>query len=185
MKRVCIFCGSSQGHDPIYAAEARLLGQALARRGWGLVFGAGHIGLMGVLADAVLEAGGEAIGVIPQALVDRELAHANLSELRVVGSMHERKALMAELSDAFIGLPGGYGTADEWFEMLTWTQLKLQSKPIGLLNTLGFFDSLLSWVDRALMDGFIKPKHRNLFVVERDTEALLNKLFEPSEGMQS
>ncbi|MBI3408418.1 MAG: TIGR00730 family Rossman fold protein [Planctomycetes bacterium] len=177
--RLCVFCGSSQGSNPVYANEARALGHALAQRDCGLVFGAGHIGLMGVLADAVLEAGGEAIGVIPQALVDRELAHERLTELRIVGSMHERKALMAQLADAFLALPGGFGTADEWFEMLTWTQLKMQSKPIGLLNTLGFFDPLLAWIDRAIAEGFIQAKHRDLFTVSRKLESLLEQLLIP------
>ena len=176
--RLCVFCGSSQGKNPVYANEARALGRELAKRGCGLVFGAGHIGLMGVLADAVLAAGGEAIGVIPQALVDRELAHEHLTELRIVRSMHERKAVMAQLADAFLALPGGYGTADEWFEMLTWTQLKIQAKPIGILNTLGFFDPLLAWIDRAITDGFIQPKYRDLFVVSSEVDAILDSLLE-------
>lgn len=174
--RLCVFCGSSRGSNPAYANEARELGRALAQRGCGLVFGAGHIGLMGVLADAVLAAGGEAIGVIPQALVDRELAHERLTELRIVGSMHERKAVMAQLADAFLALPGGFGTADEWFEMLTWTQLQIQAKPIGILNTLGFFDPLLAWIDRAIADGFIQPKYRDLFVVASEAEVVLDRL---------
>src|SRR5438105_253290 len=157
MKRLCIFCGSAIGTNSRYAADALNLGALLVQEGWGLVFGGGHIGLMGVLADAVLEAGGEVIGVIPQALVDRELAHSGLTELRIVSTMHERKALMADLSHAFAGLPGGYGTADEFFEILTWAQLGIHHKPIGLLNTAGFFDPLLAWIDRAVADGFIRP----------------------------
>jgi uncharacterized protein (TIGR00730 family) len=176
MQRLCVFCGSAAGTDPRYAAAARALGQALARRGWGLVFGGGHIGLMGVLADAVLAAGGQVIGVIPQALVDRELAHTGLTEQRIVGSMHERKALMADLSQAFAGLAGGYGTADEFFEIVTWAQLGIHHKPIGLLNTAGFFDPLLAWIDRAVADGFIRPGQRQLIRVAEDAEGLLEHL---------
>lgn len=176
MKRLCVFCGSAVGTNPVYAAEARALGTALVRRGWGLVFGGGHIGLMGVLADAVLAAEGEVIGVIPQALVDRELAHTGLTELRIVGSMHQRKALMADLSDAFVALPGGCGTTDEFFEILTWAQLKIHNKPIGILNTGGFFGPLLVWMDRAVADGFIKPVHRQLLIVEQEVERLLDGL---------
>ncbi len=176
VKRLCVFCGSSSGTDPRYADEARVLGRLLARRGWGLVFGGGHIGLMGVLADAVLQAGGEVVGVIPQALVDRELAHPGLTDLHIVGGMHERKALMADLSQAFVALPGGYGTADEFFEMLTWAQLKMHMKPIGLLNTADFFDPLLAWIDRAVADGFVKPIYRRLIKVENEVERLLDKV---------
>lgn len=176
MKRLCVFCGSSVGAPPRYAEEARVLGRLLVRRGWGLVFGGGHIGLMGVLADAVLQAEGEAVGVIPQALVDRELAHPGVTDLRIVGSMHERKALMADLSQAFVALPGGYGTADEFFEMLTWAQLKIHAKPIGLLNTGDFFDPLLAWIDRAVADGFIKPAYRQLIKVENEVERLLDRV---------
>jgi uncharacterized protein (TIGR00730 family) len=133
---------------------------------------------MGVLADAVLQAGGEVIGVIPQSLVERELAHTGLSELRVVTTMHERKALMADLSDAFVALPGAYGTADEFFEILTWAQLGLHIKPIGLLNTAGFFDPLLAWLDRTLEEGFLKPAHRQLLLEAQNPAVLLDKLFE-------
>jgi uncharacterized protein (TIGR00730 family) len=178
MPRLCVFCGSSTGNDPCYADTARTLGKLLVARGVGLVFGAGHIGLMGVIADAVLEAGGEAIGVIPQVLVDKELAHRGVTDLRIVGGMHERKAVMAALSDAFVALPGGYGTADEWFEILTWAQLRLHDKPIGVLNVNGFFDPLLAWLDRAVEDGFVKPAHRRLLVVTRSPEELLDNLFD-------
>jgi uncharacterized protein (TIGR00730 family) len=178
-KRLCVFCGSQVGLDPVFAQDARQLGQAMAKRGVELVFGAGHIGLMGVIADAVLAAGGQAIGVIPQNLVDRELAHQGLTSLRIVSSMHERKALMASLSDAFVALPGGFGTADELFEILTWKQLKLHAKPIGLLNTAGFFDSLLGWVDRAIAVGFVKGKYRDYLAVESDIDRLLERLFPP------
>ncbi|MFN4259319.1 MAG: TIGR00730 family Rossman fold protein [Gemmataceae bacterium] len=173
MRQLAVFCGSQKGGRPEYAAAAQQLGALLARRDIGLVFGAGHIGLMGVLADAVLRGGGTAIGVIPQALVDKELAHNGLTELRVVATMHERKALMAELADAFVALPGGFGTGDEWFEILTWAQLGLHHKPIGLLNIRGFFDPLLGWIDHALAEGFIKPKHRQLIRVAQTPEHLL------------
>src|SRR5436305_2230067 len=176
MKRLCVFCGSSTGLNPRYADEATILGALLVRRGWSLVYGGGHVGLMGVLADAVLAAGGEAVGVIPQALVDRELAHGGLTRLDVVASMHERKARMADLSDGFIALPGGFGTADELFEILTWAQLGLHSKPIGLLNVAGFFDSLCAWLDRTVREGFLKPKHRGLLLEGDNPEQLLDRL---------
>src|SRR5262249_49799865 len=145
----CVFCGSKTGSRPVYADQAHKLARLLVARGVGLVFGGGHIGLMGVLADEVLHAGGEAIGVIPQPLVDKELAHRGLTKLHVCDSMHQRKALMADLSDAFAALPGGFGTADELFEILTWSQLGLHAKPVGLLNTGGFFDPLLTWLDQT------------------------------------
>jgi uncharacterized protein (TIGR00730 family) len=160
----------------VYADAARRLGVLLADRGIGLVYGAGHVGLMGILADAVLSAGGCVVGVIPQGLVDRELAHTGLTELIVVDTMHQRKALMAERSDAFIALPGGYGTLDETFEILTWAQLGLHTKPIGVLNVAGFFDGLLSWLDHAVQEGFIKTRHRDLLVVDADAERLLGCL---------
>src|SRR6516164_2274986 len=147
LKRICVFCGSSVGDRPIYLQAALELGRAIAERRLGLVYGGGHIGLMGVLADAVLSGGGEVIGVIPQALVDRELAHTGVTELRVVETMHQRKALMADLSDGFLALPGGFGTGDELFEILTWAQLGLHAKPIGVLNVGGYFDPLLAWLD--------------------------------------
>ena len=160
----------------MYVEQTRLLGTALVKRGYGLVFGAGHIGLMGVLADAVRRQGGETIGVIPQSLVDRELADRELTELRIVESMHDRKALMAALSDAFIALPGGFGTLDELFEILTWSQLKFHHKPIGMLNTAGFFDPLLAWIDRAIAEDFVKAKNRELLIVESDVEKLLDAI---------
>lgn len=176
MKRLAVFCGSRTGAAPIYADEARRLGTLLARRGIGLVFGAGHVGLMGVLADAVREAGGETIGVIPRSLVERELAHQQLTHLHVVESMHDRKALMAELADGFLALPGGFGTLDEFFEILTWAQLKFHAKPIGLLNTAGFFDPLLVWIDRAIAEDFVKPNNRALVIVETDAEPIVDRL---------
>jgi hypothetical protein len=176
MKRVCVFCGSSSGTRPEYAAAARRFGAALAGRGLGLVYGGGHVGLMGALADAVLAAGGEVVGVIPQALVDRELAHGGLTELLVVNTMHERKALMADRADAFAALPGGFGTADELFEILTWAQLGLHAKPVGLLNVAGFFGPLLAWVDVAERESFLRPQHRDLLAVAEGPEALLELL---------
>jgi uncharacterized protein (TIGR00730 family) len=152
------------------------MGTALARRGTELVFGGGRVGLMGVLADAVLAAGGRAIGVIPEALVAKELAHRGLTELRVVGSMHQRKALMAELSDAFIALPGGFGTLEEFCEVLTWAQLGLHAKPCGLLNVAGFYDALLELFDRAVSEQFIPGPHRSLVLVEQDPQRLMDLL---------
>lgn len=178
MKRLCVFCGSRTGMAPIYAEETRRLGVTMVERGYGLVFGAGHVGLMGVLADAVRAQKGETIGVIPQALVERELAHQSLSDLRVVESMHDRKSLMAGLSDAFLALPGGYGTLDELFEILTWAQLKFHTKPIGLLNVAGFFDPLLAWIERAIADDFVKAKNRELLIVENDVARLLDRITE-------
>lgn len=173
---LCVFCGSRVGANPLYAECARQLGTALARRKIGLVYGAGHIGLMGVLADAALGAGGEVIGVIPQALVDRELAHQKLTKLHIVAGMHERKTLMAALSDAFLALPGAYGTADETFEMLTWSQLKIHAKAVGLLNVAGFFDPLLAWIDRCVADDLLKPRYREFLVVNADVDRMLDAL---------
>jgi hypothetical protein len=176
MRRVCIFCGSSNGARDVYVEAARAMGAALARRRIGLVFGGGRIGLMGVVADAVLAAGGEVIGVIPEALVAKELAHNGLSDLRVVGSMHERKALMAELADAFVALPGGYGTFEEFCEVVTWAQLGFHRKPCGLLNVVGFYEPLLAFFDHAVAEGFVRPGHRALVLEERDPEHLLDLL---------
>jgi uncharacterized protein (TIGR00730 family) len=176
MRRLCVFCGSRLGEAEAYRQDAQRLGAALASNGIGLVFGAGHIGLMGVLADAVLQAGGEAIGVIPRALVELELSHKSLSEIHIVETMHQRKAKMAELCDAFAALPGGFGTADELFEMLTWSQLGLHSKPIGLLNTAGFFDPLLAWLDHTVTEGFIPGRHRQMLLAAKTPNELLTML---------
>jgi hypothetical protein len=157
--RVCVYCGSSTGDDPKFVATARAFGAALARARIGVVFGGGRVGLMGALADAVLEGGGEAIGVIPQFLEDREIAHRGV-ELRIVGSMHERKQLMAELSDAFVALPGGFGTFEEFFEIVTWVQLSLIGARCILANVDGYYDPLLALVDRAVANGFITPSNR-------------------------
>ncbi len=160
LRRVCVFCGSSRGADPAYAAVAADLGVELARRRIGLVYGGGSVGLMGVVADAVLDAGGEVTGVIPAFLHRREVAHAGVDDLRVVGSMHERKALMAELADAFVAMPGGIGTFEELFEALTWTQLGVHDKPVALLDVGGFWAPLTTLLDRAVADGFLRPDVR-------------------------
>jgi uncharacterized protein (TIGR00730 family) len=182
MPRLCVFCGSRIGKRQAYVDSARELGTLLASRGIGLVFGGGHIGLMGVLADAVLEAGGEAVGVIPESLRDRELAHTGLTQLHVVPSMHDRKALMADLSDGFIALPGGYGTADELFEILTWAQLGIHNKPIGLLNVEGYFDGLLAWLQHAVAEDLVKVKHLNLLVSASMVRELLERILELIRG---
>jgi uncharacterized protein (TIGR00730 family) len=176
MKRLCVFCGSSHGANPAYAEAAVTLGTLLAKRGIGLVYGGGNVGLMGVIADAALAAGGEVIGVIPKSLADREVAHHGVTELRVVDSMHTRKAMMADLSDAFIAMPGGVGTFEEFFEAITWTQLGLHRKACGLLNVAGFYTPLALFIDQAVSDGFIKPEHRAAIVVDDDAERLLNTL---------
>ena len=178
MQRVCVFCGSSLGRNASYANAARALGELLARRRIGLVFGGGRVGMMGVLADSALAAGGEVIGVIPEALVARELAHTGVTDLRVVSSMHERKALMASLSDAFIALPGGFGTFEEFCEVTTWSQLGLHQKPCGLLNVEGFFGPLLGLFDHAAAEGFIRPEHRAIVVVESEPARLIDRLAE-------
>lgn len=176
MRRVCVFCGSSPGRDPRYVAAAREMALALVARGEGLVFGGGSVGLMGVLADALLAAGGEALGVIPHGLVAREIAHRSLTEMRVVPSMHARKALMAELSDAFVALPGGFGTFEELLEMVTWAQLGIHRKPIGLLNVAGYYDSLIALVDHAVREGFVPPGNRGLILVDGEPGPLLERL---------
>ena len=176
MKRICVFCGSAVGNQPVYREVAVAMGSLLARRGIGLVYGGGHVGLMGVVADACLSAGGEVIGVIPQALADREVAHARLTELHVVDSMHTRKAMMADLSDAFIAMPGGVGTFEEFFEAVTWTQLGLHKKPCGLLNAGAFYTPLAAFIDQAVSEGFIKPVHRAFIVVDDNPERLLDTL---------
>lgn len=176
LKRICVFCGSSVGSRPQHAVAARELGRTLAERGLGIVFGGGKVGLMGVLADTALAAGGEAIGVIPEALVAREIGHNGLTKLHVVHSMHQRKTLMADLADAFIALPGGYGTFEEFFEAVTWTQLGIHNKPCGLLNVDGYYDALLALLDRAVRDGFIQKKNRRLVIDAPDVPTLLQKL---------
>jgi len=178
MQSVCVFAGSKTGGRPAYRNAARELGRAAAARGHTLVYGGGSVGLMGVIADAVLEEGGRIIGVIPEELQRREVAHAGLTELKVVRTMHERKALMASLSDAVIALPGGLGTLDELFEMLTWAQLGIHTKPCGLLNVAGYFDALLAYMDHTVSEGFIAAEHRSLLLVDDDAGRLLERMAE-------
>jgi uncharacterized protein (TIGR00730 family) len=181
-RAVCVFCGSSTGKRPEYAEAAKRLGTAIARRGLELVYGAGHVGLMGILADAALVAGGRVVGMIPRSLVDRELAHRGLSELHVVESMHARKALMADRSQAFLALPGGFGTLDELFEILTWAQLGIHAHPVGLVNVAGYFDPLLAWIDGAVEGGLLREKHRAMLLVGNEPEELLERLLAIAEG---
>ncbi len=176
VRRVCVFCGSSPGASPRYLAAANGLGVLLAQRGLGLVYGGASVGLMGKLADAVLAEGGEVIGVIPRAMITKEVAHAGLLDLRVVDSMHERKALMADLSDAFIALPGGIGTLEELLEILTWSQLGIHDKPCGVLNVRGYFDGLLALLDHVVAERFMRPEHRAMLLAEPTPEALLDAL---------
>ncbi len=173
MRSVCVFSGSNPGRRLEYLAGAAELGRLLAARGLRVVYGGAHVGTMGALADAVLAAGGEITGVIPERLVDAEVAHRGLPDLRVVGSMHERKALMAELSDAFVALPGGLGTLEEFAEVLTWAQLGLHAKPAGLLNLLGYYDGLLAFLDHATGERFLRPAHREMVISRPDPEGLL------------
>jgi uncharacterized protein (TIGR00730 family) len=175
LRSIAVFCGSSSG-APIYQEAAGEVGRLLGQRDIRLVYGGGRVGLMGVVADACLKAGGRVVGVIPQALADKEVAHEGLTELRVVGSMHERKAVMAGLSDAFLALPGGYGTWDELFEALTWSQLGIQNKGCGLLNVNGYYDSMIAMVNRAVAEGFIRGAHRELLVADTDVSQLLDRL---------
>ena len=172
--RICVFTGSRHGAAPEYADAARQLGRELVARGYGLVYGGGKVGLMTVIADTVLELKGHVTGVIPSSLVSKEVAHLGLTALRVVDSMHERKALMAELSDGFIAMPGGIGTMEELFEVLSWAQLGLHEKPCALLNVAGYYDPLIQFLDRAVEQDFIKAKHRALLIVESDPGALLD-----------
>jgi uncharacterized protein (TIGR00730 family) len=179
MQRICVFCGSSAGARPAYAQATAELARLLVADGIGLVYGGANVGLMAVLADTVL---GEAVGVIPQALVDKEIAHPGLADLRVVGSMHERKALMADLADAFIALPGGLGTLEELFEVYTWSQLGLHQKPCALLDVEGYYSGIAAFLEHAVRERFVREEHRAMLVVERDPRALLDRLrgFEPA-----
>jgi len=181
LQRVCVFCGSSAGGSAEYREAAERLARELAAREIGLVFGGGRVGLMGVLADTMLAAGGHVIGVIPHALVAREVAHERLPDLRVVSSMHERKAMMAELADAFIAMPGGFGTFEEFCEVVTWTQLGLHRKRCGLLNVRGFYDPLLALFDRAVVEGFLNPQNRAIVSAHTDVAALLQELSRAAE----
>lgn len=176
MRRVCVFCGSKPGAREAYREAARELGVALVERGYGLVYGGASVGLMGTIADAVLERGGEVIGVMPQSLVARELSHPNLSELHIVETMHERKALMAANSDAFIAMPGGFGTFEELFEVVTWGQLGIHRKAVGLLDVAGYFAALVDLVERGVAEGFIPETHRDLLCLDPNPRSLLDRL---------
>lgn len=175
-RRICIYCGSSTGHDPVHLEIARAAGEHLARRGIGVVYGGGKVGLMGAVADAALRAGGQVFGVIPQKLRDIEVGHDGLTELFVVDSMHARKMMMAQLSDAFIALPGGFGTLEELFEATTWLQLSYHRKPVGLLNSGGYYDHLLAFLDHAAAQGFVRPQHRAMMPAAPDIAGLLDVL---------
>ena len=176
MKRICVFCGAAAGHDARFAATAATLGRELAARGIELVTGGGKVGLMGVIADAALEAGGAVTGVIPRGLEEREVAHRGLTRLHVVETLHERKELMHRLSDAFVALPGGFGTLDELMETITWAQLGIHAKPIGIVNAGGYFDHLLAFVDAAEDRGFVSAAHRDLLSIDRDAVRVLDEL---------
>ncbi|MFO0810494.1 MAG: TIGR00730 family Rossman fold protein [Gemmataceae bacterium] len=178
--RVCVFCGSNSGSRREYASVASELGRAIAQRGWSLVYGGGNVGLMGVCADAVLAAGGEVIGVIPDSLKAMEVAHTGLTQLHVVRTMHERKAMMADLSDGFAALPGGFGTLDELFEILTWAQLGIHAKPVVVLNVAGFFEPLMTMLDHQVREGFLRAKHRPLLRTSGTVEELLDLLAVPA-----
>ena len=184
-RSVCVYCGASPGHDPQYAEAARALGQEMAQQKLALVYGGGHVGLMGIIADAVLEAGGEVTGVIPKALMDTEIGHNRLTRLLVVKDMHERKALMAEHANGFIAMPGGIGTLEELFEAMTWAQLGFHDKPVGLLNVNGFYDTLIAFLSQLSQEGFLRDEHRSLLINESEPVALLERLreFRMPEGV--
>lgn len=177
VRSVCVFCGSQAGARPAYVEAARELGTILARRGIALIYGGGHVGMMGAIADAALAAKGRVIGVIPEHLMRPEIAHQGLTELRIVDSMHTRKRLMAERADAFVVLPGGYGTFEEMFEMITWLQLRLHAKPVGMINVEGYFDHLLAFLRHGAAEGFIRPEHWDLLIVEAAPDLLLERLW--------
>jgi uncharacterized protein (TIGR00730 family) len=176
VRRVCVYAGSNHGSDPAYAEAAAAFAATMAERGIGLVYGGGKVGLMGVLADTMLAHGGEAIGVMPQALIDREIGHPGLTDLKVVDSMHERKALMAELSDAFVAVPGGIGTLEELIEVYTWSQLGIHDKACGVLNVNGYYDHLAALLDHAVTEGFLRPQHRAVLSVASEPAELLDRL---------
>jgi len=176
VRRICVFCGSSFGSRPEYRQAAAQVGALVAGKGLGLVYGGSNVGLMNVLAEAALAAGGEVIGVIPEAVAAKQVAHRGLADLRVVGSMHERKALMAELSSAFLALPGGFGTLEEFIEAVTWSQLGLHRKPCGLLNVCGYYDSLLAMLDHAVEERLLRPENRALVLAESDARVLIDEL---------
>ncbi len=176
MKSIAVYCGANSGVGDQYADAARALGRVLVERGLGLVYGGGNVGLMGVIADEVMRLGGEATGVIPKALFDKEVGHTGLTRNFVVNDMHERKAMMAALSDGFIAMPGGMGTLEELFEMLTWSQLGFHAKPVGVLNVAGFYDGLVGFLAHQQQEGFVRPQHAALMMVESDPDALVNRL---------
>ncbi|MEP7074453.1 MAG: TIGR00730 family Rossman fold protein [Acidobacteriota bacterium] len=176
MTRICVFCGSSSGTDPVYSRTAAAVGEFLAENGIELVYGGGRVGLMGTVADSVLANGGRVIGVIPEALDKKEIAHKGLTELHVVTSMHQRKALMAELSDGFVAMPGGFGTFEEICEIVTWAQLGIHQKPCGLLNVNGFYDPLIELFDRSTGSGFIRPEHRQIILVGTEIDGLFESM---------
>jgi hypothetical protein len=182
IRSIAVYCGASHGAAPEYAQAAQALGRAMAARGLQLVYGGGKVGLMGVIADEVLGCGGSVMGVIPRALMEKEVGHLGLTRLHVVRDMHERKAMMAEHADAFIAMPGGLGTLEELFEMLTWSQLGIHSKPIGLLNTAGYYDGLLDFVGHMRREGFVRPAHAALLQAQADPEALLDVLGAPGSA---
>ncbi len=176
IRALCVYCGASTGHDPSHAAAARALGTKMADRGIALVYGGGHVGLMGIIADAVLAAGGDVTGVIPTALMSTEIGHDQLTELHVVKDMHERKALMADKADGFIAMPGGIGTLEELFEVMTWLQLGYHDKPVGVLNVNGFYDGLLGFLNRQRDEGYLRSEHRALLIEDSDPDALLDRV---------
>ncbi len=176
MKRICVFCGSSAGVRPAYAEAARALARHLVKLGIGIVYGGGNVGLMGILADTAMSAGGEVTGVIPHALFAKEVGHSGITDLRIVASMHERKALMADLADGFIAMPGGWGTFDEFCEILTWAQLGLHRKPCGILNVAGYYDTLLAMFDHSVAEGFLKPEYRPIVLAAKEPEDLVAKM---------
>ncbi|WP_344762706.1 TIGR00730 family Rossman fold protein [Actimicrobium antarcticum] len=182
MTSLCVYCGASPGASTLYADAARSLGRSLVEQDIALVYGGGDVGLMGVIADEVMRCGGDVTGVIPTALVDKEVGHAGLTRLHVVKDMHERKAMMASLSDGFIAMPGGMGTMEELFEVLTWSQLGFHDKPIGLLNVNGFYDGLITFVDHMVTQGFLRPHHRQLLMHEADDLSLLHRLTDYQPG---
>lgn len=186
MNSICVYCGSSDKIRPAYLAAARQMGQAIARRGWTLWYGAGSTGLMGAVAQAALDAGGPVVGVIPEMFNTPQLCHTGLTRLEVTGSMHTRKARLAEAADAFVALPGGFGTFEEFFEILTWAQIGLHRKAVGLLNTLDYYAPLLALAEQAQAEGFIYPEHRALFQASDDPEALLDQLaaYRPPAGLE-
>jgi uncharacterized protein (TIGR00730 family) len=176
MRRLCVFCGSSSGNHPAYAASARALGREIARRGLGLVYGGGRVGLMGIVADAALEGGAEVDGVLPRHLAAREVGHAGLTRLHLVDSMHARKAMMADLADGFLSLPGGLGTLEETAEILTWAQLGLHARPCALLDVAGYYGPLVAFLDHAVAAGFLRPEHRRLVIVDDEAPRILDAM---------